>query len=296
MNSNKSKQIWMIIVAVAVIFVAFLWYRSYSAKKNNLLNKTETTGSESSLRDTLDENENQMISDEEAEAIDAEEEDFNAICENGEWVNISDQSGNSSSLTGKLRKVYPDDEAAKEFAGFQFFLEGAEKIALTGTNLDKMDYFEDREVEVQGAKSANGKEIAVFQVKCAGKETDKNVINDRKKMMDYISANINTIAPKKAKYKSWVVDEIDIVDENNVYVLYYDAVEDDENSDLEEDTGRKLLLEISPKTDGTYDIKQTAYFEMGEDDYVAVQGTDKFADSETVDYSFDPESNVWERY
>lgn len=296
MNSNKSKQIWVIIVAIAVIFAAFLWYRSYSAKKNNLLNQTETTGSESSLRNTLDENGEQMISDEEAEAISEEEEDFNAICENGEWVKISEQSGSQSTFTGKMRKVYPDDEAAKEFAGYQFFLEGPEKIALAGTGLEKMDYFEDREVEVQGAKSTSGKDVAVFQVKCGGKETDKNVINDRKKMMDYISANINSIAPKKAKYKSWVVDEIDIVDENNIYVLYYDSVEDDENSDLEEDTGRKVLLEVSPKTDGAYGIKQAAYFEMGEDDYVLSQGTDKFADSETVDYSFDPDSNVWERY
>jgi hypothetical protein len=294
---NKSKQIWVIIVVLAVIFAGFLWYKSYSAKNKIMqLDKTETKGPESSLENTLSDDEVQAISDEEADAISAEEEDFNAICENGEWVKIADQSGSLSTFSGKLRKVYPDDETATEFAGNEFYLEGAEKIALTGENLEKMDYFEDREVEVQGVKSAEKKEMAVSQVKCGGKETDKNLINDRKKMMDYIAANINSIAPKKAKYKSWVVDEIDIVNENNVYVMYYDAIEDDENSDVEEDTGRKILLEVSAKTDGTYGAKQIAYFEMGEDDYALSQGTDKFSDSETIDYSYDPDNKTWERY
>jgi hypothetical protein len=294
---GKSKIIWAIIVILALVFAGFLWYRSYSAK-NKLANKTETKSAESSPQNAIQDEANNAQTDNSAvdENTTDEEMSFNTTCENGDWVKIADQSGSLSSFSGKLRKVYPDDDAAKEFAGYQYYIEGTEKIALTGTGLEKMDYFEDREVEVQGAKSVNNKELAVSQVKCGGAETDKNIINSRKKMMDYIAANINTIAPKKAKYQKWVVDEIDIVNENNVYVMYYDAIENDENSNIEEDTGRKILLEVSAKTDGTYGLKQIAYFEMGEDDYVLKQGDDKFADSETVDYSYDPDTNIWERY
>jgi hypothetical protein len=294
---KNGKKTTAIIIILIIAAASFLWYKSYSAK-NNLTNKTETKSADSSQQNAIQNDANSVSTDNSTADENAamEELDFNAICENGEWVKIAEQTGSLSSFSGKLRKVYPDDEAAKEFAGYQYYLEGPEKIALAGANLEKMDYFEDREVEIQGVKSTEKKEVAVSQVKCGGAETDKNLINDRKKMMDYIAANINTIAPKKAKYKSWVVDEIDIVNENNVYVMYYDTVEDDENSNVEEDTGRRVLLEVSAKTDGTYGLKQIAYFEMGEDDYVVKQGEDKFADSETVDYSYDPDAKVWERY
>jgi hypothetical protein len=298
MNNNKSKQIWVIIVAIALIFAGFLWYRSYSAKNKNMqLDKIETKGPESSLENTLGDDEIQAISDEEADAIEAEEENFNAICENGEWVKIADLSGNLSSFSGKLRKVYPDEESASEFPGSEFYLEGTEKIALAGANLEKMDYFEDREIEVQGVRSAEKKEVAVAQVKCGGAETDKNLLDQRNKMLNYISGNINSISPKKAPYKKWTALSAEFVDENNVYVEYYDIAEDEEDIDVPVDTGRQILLGISAKPDGSYSTQVLAYFEMGEDEYVLKSGTDKFEETEdTVSYDYDSESNTWERY
>lgn len=292
--NNKSKLIWGGIVAVALVFAGFLWYSTYKAK-NKLLQESGTGAEVSSFENAIngDGTDASAIGE---ENLDEEMENFNAQCEAGTWVKITDQSGEQATISGKLRRIYPDDSAAKQFSGYSYFIEGAEKIALAGSNLSKLDYFEDREVEVQGVKNAEKKELAVVQVKCTGTETNKNVLDERRKLMDYVSANINSVAPKKAKYQKWTVDIVEFVDTNNAYVEYYDAVEDDENSNIDEDTARKILVEATAKPGGGYDLKVLAYWEMGEDDYVLKSGTDKFEDvSDTSSYQYDPEQKKWER-
>ncbi len=294
---GKAKFIWGGIVLIALVFAGFLWHRSYSTK---IKDAGQTAGK------TEEANLAQTKAGEDTTAVGNTDEpdpfagqDFNALCENGEWVKIAEQAGaNVTTTSGKLRKVYPDDEASKAFAGYQFFLEGTEKTALFVNDSDaaKVDYFEDREVEVQGAGDAGKNQITVGQIRCAGSETDKNLIGERNKLMSFIQANINSIAPQKAKYQKWTADIVDFVDEHNIYVEYYDTVEDDENSDVSEDTSRRLLLETSTKAGGGYDAKILAYWEMGEDDYVLKTGTDKFENVEEVtSYQYDPESKTWER-
>ncbi|MFA5925543.1 MAG: hypothetical protein WC831_01290 [Parcubacteria group bacterium] len=288
---NKSKYIWGVIVIIALIFGGYLWYSSYSQKGNSISDQSEKTSQDQNSGDSSDE---EGLTAE--EQTDLEDADFNAMCENGEWMKVADLSGSVETVSGKLRKVYPDDPEAKEFKDYFFYLEGNSKIAVSGQDLSKLDYFEDREVEVQGVKESNGKSIAISEVRCAGKETDKNLISQRDKLMNYVAKNISSISPQKAPYQKWTVDIIDFVDENNVYVEYYDTVEDDENSDVDADTGRQVLLETAPKSDGTYDVKVLAYWEMGEDDYVLKTGTDKFEDVEDVNsYQYDSEDGTWER-
>jgi hypothetical protein len=78
-------------------------------------------------------------------------------------------------------------------------------------------------------------------------------------------------------------------------VEYYDTVEDDENSDIEDDTSRRILVELTAKSGG-YDANVLAYWEMGEDDYVLKTGTDKFEEAESAaSYQYDPENKTWER-
>ena len=290
--NNKAKLIWGGIVVVALIFAGFLWYYSYARKGKSLMTSTQTesnVGGGGSFENAVEEG---NTADESMNGED--ETDYNAMCENGEWLKIADQSGEVSSVTGKLRKVYPDEPT--EFKSYLYYVEGTESYGITGSNLFKLDYFEDREVEAQGVKNADKKEIAVSQVKCTGAETDKSILDQRKKLMNWLAANINSIAPQKAKYQKWTVDIVDFVDENNVYVEYYDAIEDDENSEVEEDTSRKILVEATAKSDGTYSAKVLAYWEMGEDDYVLKTGTDKFEDVEDViSYQYDPEKKTWER-
>jgi hypothetical protein len=294
LNTNykqMQKFIWGGIVVVALVFAGFLWYSSHKAKTKppgtDQQSQTDNATQDAAVENLPGASGDQGTSDQDIA-------DFNAKCETGEWVKIADQSGETVTASGKLRRVYPDDEATKEFSGYSYYLEGAQKMALTGSDLSTLDYFEDRQVEVQGVKNASKNELAVSQVRCAGAESDKNILSQRYKVMDYITANLNTLAPQKAKFQKWVIDEIDFVDENNMYVMYYDAVEDDENSTVEEDTGRKILVSVSPQGSG-FDVKVNAYFEMGEDDYVLKTGTDKFADSETTDYSYDPDTKKWER-
>lgn len=290
---KKSKLIWGGIVVLALIFAGFLWYQSYGKKGKNLLNMSQTENSAG----TSDSLENALPADETANQDASAEDttDYNAMCENGEWLKIADQSGEMASATGKLRKVYPDDTPS-EFKNYQYYIEGAESWAITGSDLVKLDYFEDRQVEAQGVKNAGKKEIAVSQVKCAGAETDKNILGQRKSLMSWLVANINTIAPRKAKYQKWTVDIVDFVDENNVYVEYYDTVEDNENSDVSDDTSRKILVETSAKPGGAYDAKVLAYWEMGEDDYVLKTGTDKFENADTIaSYQYDSDQKTWER-
>lgn len=287
---NKWKYIWGGIVLVALVFAGFLWYQSYARKGMTAIQSTPEGEGFGSLKNTLDDS-----------ALggggDAEEDDtdYNAICEKGERLKIADLTGEMSTVSGKLRKTYPDDEA-NAFKNYQYHVEGAESLGVTGDNIFKLDYFEDREVEIQGVKNAAKKEIAVAEVKCGGTETDKNVLDQRKNLMNWLAANIDSVAPQKAKYRKWTVDIADIVDEKNVYVEYYDAIEDDENSDIEDDTSRKVLVEASAKSDGSFEPKILAYWEMGEDDYVLKTGTDKFEDVEDVfSYQYDPEKKIWER-
>lgn len=283
----------MIVLIVAV--AGFLWYRG-SAQKGNMIQPENKAGeAENSVQGEIpaDSSTNADASSQEADLEDA---DFNALCENGEWMKIADTSGDIATVSGKLRKVYPDDEASKEFQSYQFYLEGSEKMALSGKDLTKLDYFEDREAEAQGVKDSGGKALEVSQIRCAGAETDKDLISQRNKVLDYISANINSIAPKKAPYQKWAVDIVDFVDENNAYFEYYDTAEDDENSSVEADTGRKILAEISAKTAGGYSAKVLAYWEMGEDDYVLKSGIDKFENVEDVtSYQYDSDTKKWER-
>lgn len=287
---TRWKIIWGGVVVLALIFAGFLWYQN-STRKARLLGQGASTKEIAGAEESLAE----VSEDDNAIEQEEQEVDYNAICEGGEWVRIAEQSGTLSTVSGRLRKVYPDDPS-REFRNYLFYIEGAENLGITGKDLFKLDYFEDREVELEGVKNSEKKEIAISQVRCTGKETDKSLISERKKLMEYLAANVNSLAPHKAKYQKWTVDIVDFVDEKNVYVEYYDTVEDDETSDVDEDTSRRILVETSAGPGGAYNAKVLAYWEMGEDDYVLKTGTDKFEEADVIaSYQYDSENKTWER-
>ena len=288
----------MFLLVLIVIVAGFLWYRSH-APKNKIVqpvNEPAETANNTSQSDQSAVDASSSATDASSEEEDTLYANFNALCQNGEWMKIADLSGEMATVSGTLRKVYPDEEASKEFQKYPYFLEGSEKIALTGKDQTKIDNFEDREVEAQGVKATDGKSLEISQIRCAGKETDKNVIGQRNKELDFIAKNINSIALQKAPYQKWTVDMVDIVDENNVYIEYYDTVEDDENSSVEDDTSRKILVEMGAKPDGSFGAKVLAYWEMGEEDYVLKTGTDKFENVQDVtSFQYDQDTKSWER-
>lgn len=288
---KNGKTATAIIVILIIAVAGFLWYRSNAQKIKTVqpVNKPAETANNNPQPDqSAVDNSSSDQADTSGDNSDTADADFNALCEKGEWMKIADVSGEMTTVSGKLRKVYPDDEASKEFQNYPYYLEGSEKIALTGKDETKIDNFEDREVEAQGVKAADGKSLEISQIRCAGKETDSNVISQRNKLLDYIAKNINSIAPKKAPYQKWTVDIVDIVDENNVYIEYYDTVE--------ADTSRKILVEMNAKPDGSYSAKVLAYWEMGTDDYVLKSGTDKFENVEdVVSFQYDQDAKSWSR-
>ena len=288
---GKAKLVWGGIVVVALVFAGFLIYQGKIKKGESPAGVNQDgSGAGKSLESVLPQEEMPG-----GDLSGEDETDYNAVCENGEWIKVADTSGEISTVKGKLRKTYPDDES-NAFKSYRYYIEGAENLGITGEKLLKLDYLEDREVELQGVKNAAKKEITVSQVKCGGKETDKSVLDQRKAQMNWLAANINSIASQKAKHQKWTIDIVDFVDEKNVYVEYYDTVEDDENSDIEDDTSRRILVELTAKSGGAYDANVSAYWEMGEDDYVLKTGTDKFEEAESAaSYQYDPEDKTWER-
>ena len=294
MSKGKERLFWVALVVIAAGAVGFLWYQNYAERGKQAVisngggSQPESSGavSEGEADDLLE------IEDEE------EIENFDELCQNGEWFEISEAEGETKLISGKFRLAYSGDEDFQEFADYSYFLEKSDgNIAVTGNDVGILDYFENREVEIKGVIGEGAaKEIKLVQIRCAGSETDKNLIAGREKLMNYINDNINSIAPEKAPYQEWEVDTIEFVDENNVYVEYYDIAEDDEDSDAgDEDTYKRILLRISG-SDGDYDQEVLAYWVVEDDDYKLERGEDKFENEEdTYLYQYDEESERWER-
>ena len=289
-----------IIVILIIAVAGFLWYRSHVPKNKIIqtVNKPTETAINPPQTDQSVVDDSSSLADASSDETDTAQADFNALCEKGEWMKIVDLSGEMTTASGKLRKVYPDEEASKEFQNYPYFLEGSEKMALTGKDQTKIDNFEDREVEVQGAKATDGKSLEISQIRCAGSETDQTVISQRNKALAYIAKNISSIAPEKPPYQKWVVDSAIILDENDFYVDYYDTIEDSDNSEPNLDTMHRVLLEISPKDGVNFGVKVAAYYVPGEEDLALKQGIDKFKNMDETtfpSYTYDSEENSWTR-
>ncbi|MFA6284925.1 MAG: hypothetical protein WC643_00120 [Parcubacteria group bacterium] len=293
----SGKKISIFLAVLIVIIVGFLWYQKGKGKKNQ---NTQSSAKLSSLK-------NSPAGDNSAADANSDQamEDFDAQCTNGQWVKIADVEGEMTTAKGVVQAVDPENTATAAFQSYRNYLDGSEKIALvdpnvkTDTDDSDVDLFQTREVEVQGVLGQGAaKEAKVSQIRCAGKETDKNAADDRTKILNYISANISSIAPEKAPQKNWVASSVVILDEKDVYVDYYDAIEDDENSDPELDTTHRVLLEIAPGGNGNFNANVLAYWVPGEEDFVLKQGNDKFKNLDEFSlpsYSYDSESNSWSR-
>jgi hypothetical protein len=303
-NNMSGKRLTIYLLALVIAIAISLFYRS--EKNKNMQPAAEPSSAGSSVKNNNTANDIAESSAASLDQFDQADQDFNAQCENGEWIKIADVPGDTISATGILHWVDAESDAAsKQFENYTHYLDGKEKIALinsavkTDSDENNLDLFQGREVEVQGVlKQGAVKEMQVSQVKCAGSETDKNLATSRVAMLSYISANISSIAPEKAPYQKWSVDSAIILDEKDVYVDYYDTLQDEDNSDPNLDTMHRVLLEASPKDGGGYDAKVLAYYVPGEDDFSLKRGTDKFKNQDETafpSYTYDPEENSWTR-
>jgi hypothetical protein len=298
----SGKRLTIYLIALVIAIAVFLRYRAQNQPQNQAAqSQTAKSTAQSSSSDSAN-----SSTDAGSDNSDQVDQDFSAQCENGEWVKIADVQGDISSATGILHWVdIESDAGSKQFENYTHYLDGKEKIALINPaakleeDANNLDLFQGREVEVQGVvKQGAPKEMQVSQVKCTGSETDKSLASSRVAMLNYISSNISLIAPEKAPYQKWSVDSAIILDEKNIYVDYYDILQEDESSDPDLDTVHRVLLEISPKDGGGYDAKVLAYYVPGGDDFSLKQGTDKFKNQDETafpSYTYDSEENSWTR-
>jgi|GEM_PF-1198021 len=304
----SGKRLTIYLVALVIAVAVFLWYRagtkqsSLGAQPQSPKSVAQSSSGDSATTDSGASGDTIASSDN----SDQSDLDFSAKCENGEWVKIADVQGDITSATGILHWVDTENDAAsKQFEKYTHYLDGKEKIALinpgakTEEDTNNLDLFQGREVEVQGVvKQGAVKEMQVTQVRCAGSETDKNLAASRVAMLSYISGNISSIAPEKAPYKKWSVDSAIVLDEKDIYVDYYDTLQDEDSSDPNLDTMHRVLLEVSPKDSGGYGAKILAYYVPGDDDFSLKQGNDKFKNKDETafpSYTYDSEENSWTR-
>lgn len=293
------------LVLLILVVAGFIAYRNMQEKKKNAVSEKSAQSSQASDNSAGGAAANSASGDQSDQLAD---QDFNAQCENGEWVKIADVQGDINTLSGTIRPVDPegDDPISKQFKNYDDYLDGSEKIALINSVVsskddnNNIDLFQGRESEVQGVVQQQGgvKTMNVSQIRCTGKETDKNLAADRVKMLNYISQNIATLAPEKPQYQKWSVDSAIILDDKDVYVDYYDTIEDADNADPNLDTMHRLLLEVSSASDGSYTAKVQAYYVPGENDFSLKSGKDKFSgQDETIfpSYTYDAEENSWTR-
>ncbi len=299
-----NRKVIVVIFVLAIVFgvVAFSLYRKYSKSPYSENVKPLGKGLDQSdakkiFSDSQEDNNDRKYLQ---EGDNLEGVDIDSICVNAQWVNVSNDRSGSLSKTGKLRQIYPDDPLANELTGFNYYLEADVKTAVSGPFRDNLDYFVDRFVELKGTDGGKIGDIQIIepqQIRCSGKEVDKDLIDRRKKILKSISEEVNSLSPVKPPYKTWVLEYVEFIDDNNLYVYYYDSVEDDENQDIEEDTQRKLLVEVSNSRD-KINLTRKAYWEPGEEDYILKSGSDPFKDVSEDDlesYSFDVETNDWIR-
>jgi hypothetical protein len=253
----KDEYIFLFLGA-AIIAIAVFGFSDYSFKKVVKENKS----------DTFDEN-------------------IPFRCENGDWIEYPDlvNPDQYEKFTGQEKFKY--DEGKNIFVS----ADGARKFS---TDKDySLFFFIDRDTQAEGYRMKND-EIFVKRIKCVGAEADKDVLQERRKLMNYVRDNINTLALEKAPGNDWQVMTFYFAADNDVYVQY-----ETEGSFMEEAPYDSHLWLIRA-TDLDRDIptiRTLAYIQEDMEDSnknIVKQGEDLYRDAKNMTiYEFDDEANQW---
>lgn len=137
-----------------------------------------------------------------------------AACESGQWIDVSLNNNDAAKESFK--------EQVKLMAKGKKISDESEKISFSADDEEKLAYFAGKKVVVRGIKIDND-EVGVEKIKCIGAEADVEELSARRNVMNYISRNINALAPKESLGGDWTVSGFYFVDESNVYVEYEQA-------------------------------------------------------------------------
>jgi hypothetical protein len=221
------------------------------------------------------------------DAVDTFEDTMPAQCENGDWIEFPDMAD-----ANQYEKFLGKEKLSYDEANGTFTSEDGTKKFMTDEQYS-LFFFVDRNVQIDGYKLKNG-EIYAKKVKCIGAESDKNALYTRRKLMNYIKDNINSVAPEKAPHDVWQVENFYFVNDTDLYVEY-----ETEGSFMEEAPydAHLWLIRVSAWSGDVPVIQTVAYIQEDPDDFdknIVKQGEDIYKDTKNMTiYEFDDETNQW---
>lgn len=208
-------------------------------------------------------------------------------CENGEWIVFPDRQDTAADerFLGKVRLVYDEKERA--------FLDSVNKTIYRTDASYSLIFFIDREIEVDGYKLPDGS-VYAQRIRCVGAEADRNVQQNRRKLMDYINAQINSLALEKTRNGDWNVQAFYFVNDTDLYVQY-----ETEASFMEEAPydAHLWLIRVSGWSGDIPIIQTLAYIQADATDYeknIVKRGEDIYKDVKNMTiYEYDEISGQW---
>ncbi len=244
---------------VAIILVAgFYAYKSYSTKQTE----------EEDVLDTFD------------EAIPAQ-------CENGEWIVFPDPDNK-----GKYTKFSENAKIKYVEARNKFTSEDGSKIFLTDKNYS-LFFFMDRDVRIEGY-DMGGQGKYVQKIKCVGEEASKDIQDQRRHLMDYISGNIDSIALEKSSQSPWQINSFYFVNGTDLYVEYESPESLSEDAPYD---GRLWLIQATKLDRSVPQIKTLAYIQEDAEDpdkNILKVGEDLYRDNKNMTiYEYDDDAGRW---
>ncbi|HRY82954.1 MAG TPA: hypothetical protein P5099_04055 [Candidatus Moranbacteria bacterium] len=229
------------------------------------------------------------------DAIDAFMENIPSQCENGEWIEFPDleDSKTLDKFVGNARLKYDDKKDEFSNADNSQIFVTDEKYSLS--------FFMDRDARIEGWKIPDSNNVYVKKIKCVGEEANKDIQSQRRKIMNYISGNINNIALEKSRNGEWQVQSFYFYNNNDLYVEYEmvnpeeeDAADEDEELPFE---ARLWLIRIANPDRDVPAIETLAYIQEDEDDpdkNVLKIGQDIYKDVQNLTiYEYDEDRSQW---
>lgn len=262
--SSKYRIHFLIFLGVAVAIAGFYIYEKYQAK----------------------------IAEQEGIMNDFEES-IPLKCENGEWIEFPDLENSKTfeKFSGNARFKY--DDKNDEFSN----ADNSQKF-LTDENYSLL-FFMDRDAYLEGWKIPNSNSIYVKKIRCVGEESDKNIQNQRRKLMDYISRNINSLALEKSQFGEWQVQSFYFHSNNDLYVEY-EAVGSQEEDESETEIpyeSRLWLIRVANPDRNVPAIETLAYIQENEEDpskNILKVGQDIYRDEKNFTiYEYDEDQERW---
>jgi hypothetical protein len=256
-SKSKNKYAFLFLGAV-ILAVGFFSYQSYAKKQAAMDDATDTF-----------------------------EEGIPAKCENGDWIEFPDPKNPEQyeKFAGNEKLKYNDKKNI-------FTSEDGAKIVSTDKNYSLL-FFMDRRIWLEGYKLSD-KEIYAKKIKCVGEEADKDIVEARRKLMNYIRDNINTLALEEAPKGDWQVETFYFASDTDVYVQY-----ETEGSFMEDAPydSHLWLIRASGLERNIPEIKTLAYIQEDAENpekNILKQGEDLYKETKNLTvYEFDEEANQW---